>query len=162
MLDDVDRKLLNLLQANGRLSNAELASAVGLTSSSVYERVKKLEQKGVITGYVATVSPEKLGKPILAFMRMNFGATQSEALDSAMKRMIELSERESDILECHDVAGEDCLVLKLRAAGPRELQRLIAAIRESAQSARSVTSIVLSTLKESSAVAPASKEETLD
>jgi Lrp/AsnC family leucine-responsive transcriptional regulator len=159
MIDDVDRKLLNLLQVNGRLSNAELASSVGLTSSSVYERVKKLEQKGVITGYVATVSPEKLGKPLLAFMRMNFGTTQVEGLDSAMQRLAELTAREPDILECHDVAGEDCLVLKLRASGPRELQRLIAAIRESAQSARSVTSIVLSTLKEGSAVAPAILED---
>jgi Lrp/AsnC family transcriptional regulator, leucine-responsive regulatory protein len=152
MIDGIDRKLVSLLQGNARLSNAELAQAVGLTASSVYERVKKLEQSGVITGYVATVDPVKLGKPLLAFMRLNFGATQSEGLDSSMKRMGELSATEPDILECHDVAGEDCFVLKLRAAGPHELQRLIAAIRDSAQSARSVTSIVLMTMKETAAI----------
>lgn len=159
MIDDIDRKLVGLLQANARLSNAELAVSVGLTASSVFERVKKLELKGVITGYVATVAPEKLGKPLLAFMRLNFGTTHSEGLDTAMKRVGELSAREPDILECHDVAGEDCLVLKLRAAGPHELQRLIAAIRDSTRGERSVTSIVLATLKETSAIAPAPQTE---
>jgi Lrp/AsnC family leucine-responsive transcriptional regulator len=157
MIDEIDRQIVGLLQVNARLSNAELAQSVGLTASSVYERVKKLEQKGVITGYVATVAAEKLGKPLLAFMRLNFGTTQSQGLEDAMGRMRDLCGREPDILECHDVAGEDCLILKLRAAGPRELQRLIAAIRDCTQSARSVTSIVLATLKENAAIAPAAE-----
>jgi Lrp/AsnC family transcriptional regulator, leucine-responsive regulatory protein len=162
MIDETDRLLIGLLQANARLSNAELAQSVGLTASSVYERVKKLEQKGVITGYSALVDASKLGKPLLAFMRVNFGATQSEGLKAAMDKIEALSAREPDILECHDVAGEDCLVLKLRASGPHDLQRLIAAIRDSTQSARSVTNIVLSTLKETAAVAPAVETEVAD
>jgi Lrp/AsnC family leucine-responsive transcriptional regulator len=154
MIDEIDKKLVEFLQANARLSNAELAQEVGLTASSVYERVKKLELKGIITGYAATVDAAKLGKPLLAFMRLSFGTTENDGLNKAMERVGELSAREPGILECHDVAGEDCLVLKLRAAGPRELQALIAAIRESAQSARTVTSIVLATLKETAAIAP--------
>jgi len=159
MIDDIDRKLVELLQSNARLSNAELAQAVGLTASSVFERVKKLEQRKVITGYVATVDAALLGKPLLAFMRLSFGTADHDSLTSALSRVGELSAREPDILECHDVAGEDCLVLKLRAAGPHQLQALIAAIRESAQSARTVTSIALATLKESASIAPAAGSE---
>ncbi len=158
MIDEIDRKLVELLQRNARLSNADLAQEVGLTASSVFERVKKLEQKGVITGYSATVDAARLGKPLLAFMRLSFGTTENDGLNKALTRVGELSMREPGILECHDVAGEDCLVLKLRAAGPKELQALIADIRESAQSARTVTSIVLATIKETAAIAPAAAE----
>ncbi len=70
MIDAIDRKLLDLLQRNGRLSNAEMAAEVGLTVSSVHERVKKMERKGIIKGYVAVVDPEKLSKPLLAFIRL--------------------------------------------------------------------------------------------
>lgn len=157
MIDEIDRKLVELLQGNARLSNAELAQAVGLTASSVFERVKKLEQRGIITGYHASVDPAKLGKPLLAFTRLNFGETRNEGLKAAMARMDALCATEPNILECHDVAGEDCLVLKLRASGPGELQGLLAAIREATQSSKSVTNIVLSTIKESSVIAPATR-----
>jgi Lrp/AsnC family transcriptional regulator, leucine-responsive regulatory protein len=162
MIDATDRKIVTLLQGNARLSNAELAQAVGLTASSVFERVKKLEQKGVITGYVATVNAAKLGKPLLAFVRLTLGIPQSLTFDAAMSKLAGLSAYEPDILECHDVAGEDCIVLKLRSSGPQELQRLLAAVRECTQSSRSVTSIVLSTVKESSAIAPVAELEAED
>ena len=153
MIDEIDRKLVGLLQANAHLSNADLAESVGLTASSVFERVKKLEQKGVITGYVATVDPVKLGKPILAFMRLSFDATQG--LASAPGRIDELAAREPDILECYEVAGDDGLILKLRAAGALELRRLIASIRDHARCSRTATSLVLGSIKEKGAIAPA-------
>jgi Lrp/AsnC family leucine-responsive transcriptional regulator len=159
MIDAIDRRLVELLQGNAQISNLDMAQAVGLTASSVFERVKKLEQRKVILGYGARVDPAKLGKPLLAFVRLNFGMAQSEPLDEAMARLGELCASEPDILECHDVAGEDCLVLKLRASGPKDLQRLLALVRDRAQSSRSVTSIVLSTIKESAAVAPAEEGE---
>jgi len=158
MLDQVDQRLVELLQRNARLSNAEMAEAVGLTASSVFERVKKLEQRGVITGYVAKVNPVMVGKPLLAFMRLTSGVTEAGALKSVEKDITGLAASEPDILECHDVAGEDCLILKLRAADPRELQSLLGKIRECYQSSKTVTSIVLETLKESSAVSPAGEE----
>jgi Lrp/AsnC family transcriptional regulator, leucine-responsive regulatory protein len=157
MIDTIDRRLLDLLQEDGHRSNQDLAQAVGLTASSVFERVKKLEQRGVILGYSARVDPEKLGKPLLAFVRLSLGSAQSGPYAEAMTGIAALCASEPDILECHDVAGEDCLVLKLRASGPKELQRLLASIRDRFQSSKSVTSIVLSTLKESSVVAPAAE-----
>jgi Lrp/AsnC family transcriptional regulator, leucine-responsive regulatory protein len=158
-LDDTDRKLLLLLQENARLSNAELAEAVGLTVSSVHERVKKLERKGVITGYVARVDAERLGKGILSFMRLSFGTMPGESIDDVRKKMAALCAREPDILECHGVAGEECFVLKLRAADPRALEDLIAKVRGCSQSTRSVTNIVLSTYKEGAQVEPAPRRK---
>ncbi len=154
MIDATDRKILELLQVNGRMSNAEMAEAVGLTVSSVHERVKKLERKGIIKGYVAVVDPEKLGKPMLAFVRLTVSSHET-----AKEGIQQLCSSEIDILECHNVAGEDCFILKVRAAGPQQLEKLLTAIRGSADAGRSVTNIVLSTYKESSRVTPAAAEE---
>jgi Lrp/AsnC family transcriptional regulator, leucine-responsive regulatory protein len=152
MIDAIDSRLIELLQEDSRMSNQDMAQAVGLTASSVFERVKKLEQKRIILGYGARVDPTKLGKPLLAFVRLSFNAIQGESTSEAMARLALLCESEADILECHDVAGEDCLVLKIRAAGPKELQRVLASVRDCARNSRSVTNIVLSTIKESSMV----------
>jgi Lrp/AsnC family transcriptional regulator, leucine-responsive regulatory protein len=153
MIDEIDRKLVELLQADAKLSNAELAQAVGLTPSPTFERVKKLEQRGVITGYGARVDPVKLGKSLLAFVRLSFSDSQAKIRES-LSLLERLCETESDILECHDVAGEDCVVLKIRCRDTAELQRLLGAVKDTVQSSKSVTSIVLQTLKESSAVRP--------
>ena len=152
MIDDKDRKLLDLLQENARLSNAELAEAVGLTASSVHERVKKLERQGIIKGYVAVLDAEKLGKPLVAFVRLT---VQTHPQDGQKNGLLELCNSEPDIMECHNVAGEDCFVLKVRAEGPKKLERLLSAIRGSTETNRSVTNIVLSTYKESARVSPA-------
>jgi Lrp/AsnC family leucine-responsive transcriptional regulator len=154
MIDEIDRKLLDMLQGNARLSNAEMAEAVGLTVSSVHERVKKLERKGVIKGYVAVLDPDKLGKPLLAFLRLTVSSHES-----AQSSIRALCESEPDILECHNVAGEDCFIIKIRAEGPKQLERLLAATRNSTEAVRSVTNIVLSSYKESSRVAPAPMEQ---
>jgi len=152
VIDDKDRKLLDLLQENARLSNAELAEAVGLTASSVHERVKKLERQGIIKGYVAVLDAEKLGKPLVAFVRLT---VQTHPQDGQKNGLLELCKSEPDIMECHNVAGEDCFVLKVRAEGPKKLERLLSAIRGSTETNRSVTNIVLSTYKESARVSPA-------
>ncbi len=154
MIDDIDRQILILLQEDGRLSKAALAEQVGLTVSTVHERVKKLEKKGLIKGYVAVVDAEALGKPIMAFIRLTVGATVGgylESKDSVMKACL----AEPDVLECHGVAGEDCYVLKVRATGPKDLEKLVERIRCQAPVSRSVTSIVLSTFKESTKIEPA-------
>jgi Lrp/AsnC family leucine-responsive transcriptional regulator len=158
MIDQIDRKLLGLLQGDARLSNAELAEAVGLTVSSVHERVKKLEKRGIITGYVATVDAEKLGKPLLAFVRATVSSDGPEGLDTAHERMLEACAAETDILECHNVAGEDCFIIKVRAESPKDLERILSGIRQTLRSSRSVTNIVLSTYKESTRVEPVSEE----
>jgi Lrp/AsnC family leucine-responsive transcriptional regulator len=155
MIEVIDRKIIGLLQGNARLSNAEIAQKVGLTASSVHERVKKLEKKGIITGYVATVDPEKLGKPLLAFIRLTVQPGPVGSPEARKSGVTALLADEPDILECHHVAGEDCYVLKVRAVGPKQLEQLMARIQRSTRSVRSVTNIVLSTRKESPRVEPA-------
>ncbi len=157
-MDEIDRSLLELLQANAKASNAELAEAVGLTVSSVFERVKKLEHRGIITGYTAKVDPARVGKDLLAFVRLSFADTQGNVRDG-LERLRDVCQREPDILECHDVAGEDCIVLKIRSRGTSELQRLLGELKDCVPVSRSVTSIVLETLKESSAIRPGPEAE---
>jgi Lrp/AsnC family leucine-responsive transcriptional regulator len=155
MIDEVDQKILMLLQQDARLSNAAIAAGVGLTASTVHERVKKLEKRGVIKGYTAVVDAEALGKPIVAFIRITLGVSTESYL--ALKQSVtEVCLAEPDVLECHGVAGEDCYILKVRAATPKDLERLIERIRCQAAVSRSITSIVLSTFKESSMVIPVS------
>ncbi len=159
MIDGTDRKIISLLQDNARLSNAEIGEAVGMNASSVFERVKKLERKGIITGYVATVDPEKLGKPLLAFMRVTIDTNAQQDFNSTHDRVLKACVAEPNILECHNVAGEDCFIIKVRAAGPKQLEKLLSKIRILTQSARSVTNIVLSTYKESTKVEPECEDE---
>lgn len=158
MLDKIDRQIVSLLQTDARLSNAALAEQVGLTTSTVYERVKKLEKKGVIKGYVAVADAETLGKPIMAFVRLTVGSALAEYLESK-NSVLSICQDEPDVLECHTVAGEDCFILKVRAASPGDLEKLIERIRCNAQVSRTTTSIVLSTLKETTQVMPVVEED---
>ncbi len=159
MLDEIDLRILELLERDARLSNAALAAAVGLSASSVFERVKKLERQGVIKGHVAVVDPVAVGKPITAFIRAAIGASKEAGYADSKNNVSRVCLEEPGILECHHVAGEDCYILKVRVAGPRELERLIERLRSDTDAQRSVTSIVLSTVKEGSAIAPARTED---
>jgi len=154
MIDGTDRQILTLLQQDARQSNAALAEQVGLTASTVHERVKKLERKGVIKGYSARVDAELLGKPIAAFIRLTVDSLRESYVDSK-NSVMEVCLKEPDILECHGVAGEDCYVLKVRVASPQALETLIERIRCNAPIVRTITSIVMSTFKEGSPVLPA-------
>lgn len=154
MIDEIDRQILMLVQGDARLSNAALAEQVGLTPSTVYERVKKLERKGIIKGYGAIVDAEGLGKPLMAFIRLTVGVATEGYLESK-NSVVNICLAEPDVLECHGVAGEDCYILKVRATSPKDLEKLIDRIRCRAPISRSVTSIVMSTFKENSMVVPA-------
>lgn len=156
MIDEIDRQIVTLLQQDARLSNAALAEKVGLTTSTVHERVRKLERNGIIKGYVAVVDSEALGKSITAFIRLSVAATSGNYIESK-NSVMEVCADEPDILECHGVAGEDCYMLKVRVADPKELEKLIERIRCRANIARSTTSIVLSTFKEDTLVMPAAR-----
>ena len=136
------------------MSNADMAAQVGLTVSSVHERVKKMERKGIIRGYVALVDPEKIGKQMLAFVRLTVAPNSHATADIQA-----LCAKQPDILECHNVAGEDCFILKVRATGPKELEKLLSAIKASSDANRSVTNIVLSSSKETTRIVPAPADE---
>ena len=148
MIDDIDHHILRLLQEDARLSNAAIGEQVGLNASSVYERVKKLERKGIITGYTAVVSAEKLGRPLTAFMRLTASAAGGESYHHAREQLAELCRQDPDILECHSVTGSESYLLKVRIATPAALEELVGRLRDNILVANTNTHIVLTTFKE--------------
>ena len=144
MLDEIDRQIVALLQANGRASHAELGRAVGLTASSVYERVRKLEERGVILGYRALVDPAALGQIITAFVRVRQMADVRPFERAVLA--------ESNVLECHDITGDDCYIVKVHARDTAELHAILQRLRAAAGNVNTVTSIVLHTVKENSPI----------
>ena len=141
-LDQIDRQILDLLQANARRTNAEIAEVVGLAAPSVFERIRKLEQRGVIRGYTVQVDPEALGKTLTAFIRL------TAAYDDRHAAGVEAIAADPDVLECYSVAGEDCFIIKTRVSSPGALEALIHRIRAQMTVLRSVTMIALSAVKE--------------
>jgi Lrp/AsnC family leucine-responsive transcriptional regulator len=131
-----------LLQDNARMTNAAIGAKVGLTAPSVFERIRKLEQRGVIRGYSAVVDPVALGKVMTAFIRL------TAADDEKYSTGVEALREDPDVLECYHVAGEDCFLVKTKVANPAELEALLGRIRSKITIQRSVTMIALSTIKE--------------
>ncbi|WNZ27718.1 Lrp/AsnC family transcriptional regulator [Leptolyngbya sp. NK1-12] len=135
-LDEIDWQLLDALQEDARLSYTELGKQVGLTRPAVAERVRRLEERGVITGYRAEVDPVKLGLPILAFVRI--GAI-GDVFASVAKVVVEIPE----VLECHRGTGGECFILKVRVASLPHLEAVIDRLTKFGQV---TTSIVLSSV----------------
>jgi Lrp/AsnC family leucine-responsive transcriptional regulator len=143
MLDDVDNKILEILQESGRTQNAALAREVGMAPSAVLERVRKLEARGLIRGYEARLCPRALGLHLLAFVYVK----TNEAL--GVGRTGEALAAIPEVQEVHHVAGEDCYLVKVRAESPEALGRLLRTSFGAIPSVVSTRStIVLETLKE--------------
>lgn len=147
ILDDVDVKILEILQDNARTTQADIAKAVGLAPSAVLERVRKLEARGAIAEYTARIDPHVANRALLAFVAVRtneYGPEQPSA--QALAKIPE-------VLEIHHVAGEDCFFLKVRA---RDAEHLGQMLRMQIAAVPGVTStrttIVLETLKETSRV----------
>jgi Lrp/AsnC family leucine-responsive transcriptional regulator len=139
LVDETDRKLLEVLHANARASFAELGQAVGLSAPSVHARVKRLERTGVIRGYRVVVDPALLGFPLGAFVAVSQASGYHwEDLERAFAAMPEVE-------ECHSVTGEDSYLLKVRVADPAELEALLRRITMIEGVARTRTVVVLST-----------------
>jgi Lrp/AsnC family leucine-responsive transcriptional regulator len=137
-VEDTDRAIVRLLAQDGRMSYTDLAKATGLSTSAVHQRVRRLEERGVITGYVAVIATEAVGLPLTAFVSVT--PFDPSAPDDVPERLAHLAEIEA----CHSVAGEDSYVLKVRVATPGDLEDLLARIRAAANVATR-TSVVLST-----------------
>lgn len=137
-LEDTDRRIVAALCADGRLSYTDLAEAVGLSVSAVHQRVRRLEQRGVIRGYAAVVDHTKLGLPLTALVSIT--PIDPAAPDDAPQRLAHLRAIE----DCHSVAGSASYVLKVRVADPEALERLLQQIRAAANM-RTETTVVLST-----------------
>ena len=143
MINEIDATILNILQKNARTSNAEIARQVGLAPSAVFERIRKLEERGVILGYRAEINPKAVGLGQLAFTFVRSNDRPGGIGTAA--RLAEIPE----VLEVHHVAGEDCFLVKARAADAEALGRLLReklGLIESISSTR--TTIVLEVVKE--------------
>ncbi|HEX2808068.1 MAG TPA: Lrp/AsnC family transcriptional regulator [Kineosporiaceae bacterium] len=141
-MEDIDRQILALLARDGRMSFTDLGKATGLSTSAVHQRVRRLEQRGVIRGYAAVIDPEAVGLPLTAFISVT--PLDQGAPDDVPDRLLGLPEIEA----CHSVAGEENYILKVRVSTPGALEQLLARIRASA-SVSTRTTIVLSTPYES-------------
>ncbi|MCA8423679.1 Lrp/AsnC family transcriptional regulator [Burkholderia seminalis] len=134
-MDDLDWKVLSLLQANGRISYTELARQVHLSVPAVTERVKRLESAGVIEGYTARINPAAAGYPVSALI----GITVPQP---AKAKFLKLLETIPEVVECHHVTGADSYVMRLVAIGMTHLEQLIERINLYGETR---TSIMMST-----------------
>jgi Lrp/AsnC family transcriptional regulator, leucine-responsive regulatory protein len=141
-VEDLDRQIITLLSRDGRMSYTDLGKATGLSTSAVHQRVRRLEQRGVIKGYAALVDAEAIGLPLTAFISVK--PLEASAPDDTAERLADLSEIEA----CHSVAGEENYILKVRVASPADLEMLIGVIRAKA-GVSTRTTVVLSTPFES-------------
>jgi len=152
-MDETDLKILSLIQPNSFLTNNELAKKIGMAPSAVLERIKKLEQKGIIEGYPTRIKPDALELKLLAYIFIKTSEGPGNA--SVAKQLTKIPE----VLELHHVAGEDCFMLKVRARDTAALNDLLANQIGSLETVRSTkTTIVLRTAKETSTIPIASPE----
>ncbi|TVO58632.1 MULTISPECIES: winged helix-turn-helix transcriptional regulator [Denitromonas] len=144
-LDRLDRKILDLLQKNGRLPMTELADKVGLSSTPCTERVRRLERDGVITGYHAHLNPVALGKPLLVFVEIKLSAKSGDVFDKVKHEMLFIPE----VMECHLVSGEFDYLIKARISQMGEYRRLLGNILLKLPGAtESRSSVVMEEIKE--------------
>ena len=148
-LDEVDLRLLRILQADGRISNLKLAAAVGLSSASTHERVRRLVRDGAILGFSARLNPTLLQAGLLVFAEVRL-ADLSNAVNEAFKAAVKLR---PEILECHEVAGGFDYLLKTRVAHMGAYRDLVAAVAWSLPGVRDVrTYAVMEELKNTAAL----------
>jgi len=145
-VEDIDRRILSLLAADGRMSFTDLGRATGLSTSAVHQRVKRLENRGLITSYAAVLDYDRVGLPLTAFISIR--PIDPSQPDDSPERVRDIAEIES----CWSVAGDESYILKIRVATPADLEDLLARIRAAANVATRTT-IVLSTPYEGRPVA---------
>ena len=137
-MEDLDRRIVGLLAHDGRMSFTDLGKATGLSTSAAHQRVRRLEERGVIKGYRAVVDHNELGMPLIAFISVT--PLDPAAPDDVPDHLRDIS----DIEACHSVAGEESYILKARVATPGDLEDLLARVRSSAN-VSTRTTVVLST-----------------
>jgi Lrp/AsnC family leucine-responsive transcriptional regulator len=137
-VEETDRAIVTALARDGRLSYTDLAERVGLSVSAAHQRVRRLEQRGVIRGYAARLDPEAVGLGLTAFVAIR--PIDPSQPDDAPERLADLPEIEA----CYSVAGDDFYLLLVRVTGPADLERLLHGIRKAANVATRTT-VVLST-----------------
>ncbi len=146
MIDEIDARILDILQKKGRTRRNDLAEAVGLSLPSVSERLRKLEEQGIVSGYHAKLDAKKLGRDITAFIFV--------AVDSSRHygTFLEHAREVDEILECHAITGEGTHLLKVRTTNTASLEKLLAKVQAWSGVVRTQTDVVLSTSKETSRI----------
>ena len=142
MLEETDRAIIRLLAADGRMSFTDLAKETGLSVSAVHQRVRRLENRGIVTGYSVKLEPTEIGLPLTAFISIK--PIDPAAPDDAPERLAHIAAIEA----CHSVAGDESYILKVRVGEPGDLEALLQEIREAA-AVSTRTTVVLSTAYES-------------
>jgi Lrp/AsnC family leucine-responsive transcriptional regulator len=152
MINDTDRQILNIIQKDARITNAEIARQVGLAPSAVLERVRKLEERGVIRGYATEIDAVEVGFGLTAFVAVR----THECCSETDKFLAEIPE----VLEVHDVAGEDSYLLKVRVKNTEGLSRLLRErLKNVPNVASTKTTVVLQTIKETTALPIADSDD---
>lgn len=146
MIDEIDAKLLEILQRKGRTKRNDLAEAVGLSIPSVGDRLKKLEESGIILGYHAVIDAKKLGKDIAAFIFVTVDSSKHYS------QFIEHAGSLDEILECHAITGEGSHLLKVRTTNTASLEKLLAKIQAWGGVTSTRTNLVLSTSKDTTRI----------
>jgi Lrp/AsnC family leucine-responsive transcriptional regulator len=141
-VEDIDRQIVRMLLADGRISYTDIGKATGLSTSAAHQRVRRLERRGVIKGYSAIVDQDALGLPLTAFVSVK--PIDAAAPDDVPELLAPVAEIEA----CHSVAGDENYILKVRVGAPSALETLLARIR-SVAGVSTRTTIVLSTPYES-------------
>ena len=118
--DTIDRRILQILQKRGRISNAELSEVANLSPSACHRRVQRLEKLGVIRDYVALLDPRKLGRPTTVFVEITLSGQADEVLDAFERAVAQIP----DVLECHLMAGAADYLLKVVAADTEDFARI--------------------------------------
>ncbi len=144
-MDEIDREIVRLLYANGRLNQERIAREVKLSRPAVHERVRRLEEEGVIRGYKALVDWTALGQPVTAFVWVRTSGAKCRETGPVLMGIICHG---AAVEECHSVTGEWCLLLKVRAVSPSTLQDLIDEIRDTPGVEGTMTAVALSTIGE--------------
>lgn len=145
-LDRTDRKILDILQRQGRMSMTELAEQIGLSTSPCSERVRRMEREGVIRGYYARVDPRALGKTLLVFVEITLASKSGDVFDKVRKELLHVPE----VMECHLVSGSFDYLVKARLAAMSEYRDLLGSIlKKIPVAAQSHSYVVMEELKES-------------
>ena len=144
--DETDAKILEILQREGRTRNTDLADVVGLSLPAVSERLKKMEESGVIRGYYARLDHQMLGKDVTAFVVVTVDSSKHFA------SFAEHAAHIVEIQECHAITGEGTHLIKIRTENTTKLEKLLAKIKSWQGVMTTTTSIVLSTSKESTSI----------
>ncbi len=146
MLDDLDIKILNILQENGRTKRSQIADDIGMSIPSISERLHKLEERNIIQGYFAKVNRKNFGYDIMVFILINMESSKH------FKTLISKVEKIPEILECHSILGDASHILKVIVKNSESLERLLGDIQSWPGVINTKTYFILSTIKETNKI----------